>query len=99
MLSYLHLFAHESGQLFIFTHLTAFALAVSLLRVQIYGGRNMAYDDISIGGLGWISVSGTGLKVFDVWVPKGVKVFRRPAMLPKQIQETGVDTFRGKSPR
>lgn len=71
----------------------------SLLRVQVYGGRNMAYDDISIGGLGWISVSGSGLKVFDVWVPKGVKIFRRPAMLPKQIQATGVDIFRGKSPR
>ncbi|KAL8441828.1 hypothetical protein Emag_006873 [Eimeria magna] len=68
-------------------------------RVQVYGGRSQAYDDISIGGLGWMSVSGSGLKIFDVWVPKGVKIFRRPAMLPKQIQETGVDTFRGKSPR
>ncbi|KAL8435334.1 hypothetical protein Efla_006964 [Eimeria flavescens] len=68
-------------------------------RVEVYGGRRLAYDDISVGGLGWISVSGTGLKVFDVWVPKGVKIFRRPAMLPKQIQETGVDKFTGKSPR
>ncbi|CDI73683.1 hypothetical protein EPH_0007910 [Eimeria praecox] len=49
-------------------------------RVEVYGGRYTAHDDISIGGLGWFSVAGSGVKAFDIWLPKGVKLFRRPAL-------------------
>lgn len=73
--------------------------ACRLFSISVYGGKGFAYDDISIGGLGWFSVAGSGLKIIEVWVPKGVKVFRRPSMLPKQIRSTGVDEFRGISPR
>ncbi|PFH37998.1 DnaJ domain-containing protein [Besnoitia besnoiti] len=68
--------------------------------VKVYAGNSMAYDDISIAGLGWISIAGApGPKELHVWVPKGVKVFRRPAMLPLQLRVTGVEEFHGKSPR
>ncbi|KEP66317.1 UNVERIFIED_CONTAM: DnaJ domain-containing protein [Hammondia hammondi] len=68
--------------------------------VKVHAGNSLAYDDISIAGLGWISVAGSaGPKELHVWVPQGVKVFRRPAMLPRQIRTTGVEEFHGKSPR
>ncbi|PHJ18582.1 hypothetical protein CSUI_007589 [Cystoisospora suis] len=70
-------------------------------RVKVYAGSNCAYDDISIAGLGWVSISGgsAGMKELDVWAPEGVKIFRRPAMLPLQLRITGVEEFHGKSPR
>ncbi|CBZ52891.1 Predicted GTPases (ISS), related [Neospora caninum Liverpool] len=68
--------------------------------VKVHAGNSTAYDDISIAGLGWISVAGAaGPKELHVWAPQGVKIFRRPAMLPLQIRTTGVEDFHGKSPR
>ncbi|OEH77134.1 hypothetical protein cyc_05762 [Cyclospora cayetanensis] len=68
-------------------------------RVKVYSSGSMPQDDLSIGGLGWMSVGGSGSKLLDVWLPKGVKLFRRPAMIPSQIKRTGVTHFKGKSMR
>lgn len=47
-------------------------------------------DDISIAGLGWLSMKGNSEeKVFDVWVPEGVHVFRRPG-LPVELSENKI---------
>ena len=62
-------------------------------KVQVYCGPSVSHDDIVVAGLGWIAVYGQGHKEIDVWVPKGVKVFRRPSMIPKFIQATGANTF------
>ena len=62
-------------------------------RVEVFAGPSIAHDDISIAGLGWLSISGQGHKEIDVWVPEGVKVFRRPALLPSFIQTTGSTGF------
>jgi ribosome biogenesis GTPase A len=61
--------------------------------VDVFAGPSKAHDDICIAGLGWISVYGEGHKTITVWVPEGVKVFRRPSILPKQIQRTGSTQF------
>ncbi|CDJ49589.1 hypothetical protein, conserved [Eimeria brunetti] len=68
-------------------------------RVEVYGGRFTAHDDISIGGLGWFSVAGSGVKAFDIWLPKGVKLFRRPALFPTQIRKAPPQAFHSKTPR
>merc|ERR1712139_571529 len=57
------------------------------------GSSDRAWDDVVIAGLGWISVTGFGTKELDVWVPKGVKVFRRPAMMPREVKNRGVKKF------
>ena len=62
-------------------------------RVDVYAGPSKTHDDISIAGLGWISISGQGHKCLDVWVPEGVKVFRRPSMLPEYIRRIGSQPF------
>jgi len=62
-------------------------------RVEVFGSSDRAWDDVVIAGLGWIAVSGFGTKELDVWVPKGVKVFRRPSMLPREVRNHGVKTF------
>ncbi|CAD7972640.1 unnamed protein product [Amoebophrya sp. A25] len=62
-------------------------------KVQVFGSNHRAWDDIVIAGLGWISVAGFGSKEFQVWVPKGVKVFRRPAMMPYELCVNGVTRF------
>lgn len=50
-------------------------MIVYIFRVRLFA-RNKS-DDISIAGLGWISMEGDEVeKVFDVWVPSGVHIFR-----------------------
>lgn len=44
-------------------------------------------------------MAGSGVKAFDVWLPKGVKLFRRPALFPNQIRKAPPQTFRSKTPR
>ncbi|EER20363.1 conserved hypothetical protein [Perkinsus marinus ATCC 50983] len=62
--------------------------------VEVYAPNpHTAMDDISIAGLGWITVYGYGHEELTVWVPEGVKVFRRPAMLPFTIRQKGVSEF------
>ncbi|CAE7390125.1 yqeH, partial [Symbiodinium necroappetens] len=39
-------------------------------RVEVFGSSDRAWDDIVIAGMGWVSISGYGTKVLDVWVPK-----------------------------
>lgn len=64
-------------------------------RVEVFASSPArAYDDVSIAGLGFFSVAGGGSsggggggrRLLEVVVPKGVKVFRRPALLPTMIQ-------------
>eukprot|EP00928_Gymnodinium_smaydae_P063155 TRINITY_DN46825_c0_g1_i1.p1 TRINITY_DN46825_c0_g1~~TRINITY_DN46825_c0_g1_i1.p1 ORF type:complete len:711 (+),score=150.98 TRINITY_DN46825_c0_g1_i1:58-2133(+) len=62
-------------------------------RVEVFGSSDRAWDDIVIAGLGWIAISGFGTKELDVWVPKGVKVFRRPSLLPQEVSKRGVTRF------
>ncbi|CAE8602981.1 unnamed protein product [Polarella glacialis] len=53
--------------------------------------------------MGWVAISGYGTKELDIWVPKGVKVFRRPALMPQEMRNRGVTRFhvnhRARSPR
>ena len=62
-------------------------------RVRVLAGPSISHDDISIPGLGWISVNGQGRKDLDVWVPQGVRIFRRPSMLPRYVQRHGSSRF------
>jgi len=62
-------------------------------RVEVFGSSDRAWDDIVVAGLGWIAVSGFGSKELDVWVPQGVRVFRRPALLPQEVRNRGVTRF------
>lgn len=72
-------------------------------RVEVFGSSDRAWDDVVLAGLGWIAVSGFGTKELDVWVPRGVKVFRRPSILPREVKNHGVKTFypkmRARGPR
>mmetsp|Transcript_140658 Transcript_140658/g.448564 ORF Transcript_140658/g.448564 Transcript_140658/m.448564 type:complete len:620 (+) Transcript_140658:76-1935(+) len=72
-------------------------------RVEVFGSSDRAWDDIVIAGIGWVAVSGFGTKELDIWVPKGVKVFRRPSLLPHEMKHEGVTRFhvnhRARSPR
>jgi ribosome biogenesis GTPase A len=58
-------------------------------RVRVHAGPATSKDDIVVPGLGWFSIYGSGHKSFDVWLPEGVRLFRRPAMLPKFIRRFG----------
>ncbi|CAJ1337610.1 unnamed protein product [Effrenium voratum] len=72
-------------------------------RVEVFGSSDRAWDDLVIAGMGWVSISGYGTKVLDVWVPKGVKVFRRPALMPQEMRNKGITRFhtnhRGRGPK
>ena len=61
--------------------------------IRLLANPSVSRDDVSIAGLGWISVYGHGPKEIDVWVPEGVKVFRRPALLPDFIRSRGSTAF------
>lgn len=65
-------------------------------RVEVFGSSDRAWDDVVIAGLGWIALSGYGTKDLDVWVPKGVKVFRRPSLMPQEVKNRGVTRFHPK---
>jgi len=62
-------------------------------RVEVFGSSDRAWDDIVIAGMGWIAISGFGTKELDVWVPHGVKVFRRPSLMPEQVKRRGITRF------
>lgn len=72
-------------------------------RVEVFGSSDRAWDDIVVAGMGWVSISGYGTKVLDVWVPQGVKVFRRPALMPREMRNRGITRFhvnhRARSPK
>lgn len=49
-------------------------------------GWKVASGDISIRGLGWVSITGVGLAELEVRMPKGVGVtFREDSLLPMDI--------------
>jgi len=62
-------------------------------RVEVFGSSDRAWDDIVISGLGWVAVAGYGTKELDVWVPRGVKVFRRPSLMPNEMRNRGITRF------
>ena len=61
--------------------------------IRIHAHPAVSRDDISIAGLGWIGIYGSGPKRVDIWVPEGVQVFRRPALIPGFIQKFGSVSF------
>lgn len=62
-------------------------------RVSVFCGPSKVHDEIVIPGVGWLGISGHGHKEIDVYVPQDVQVFRRPAMMTKYLQKTGVSKF------
>ena len=72
-------------------------------RIRVFCGPSRSHDDIVISGLGWFSLYGHGHKIVKVTVPAGVRVFRRPSILPNFIQQHGSCKFafrsRGRSIR
>ncbi|VWU50968.1 GTP-binding protein, putative [Hepatocystis sp. ex Piliocolobus tephrosceles] len=67
--------------------------------VQVYGKDFESVDDIVIADLGWFSVTGTGIKIFEIYAPKNIKIYRRPSMINDSIKHTHVDVFKYKSYR
>lgn len=72
-------------------------------RVRVFCSPSRSHDDIVISGLGWVSLYGHGHKILQITVPGGVRVFRRPSILPNFIQQHGSCKFafrsRGRSLR
>jgi len=51
-------------------------------------GWKEAAADISLTGLGWVSVTGAGTATVRVSVPKGIGVSLRPPLMPYDVWET-----------
>eukprot|EP00913_Durusdinium_trenchii_P027784 g26053.t1 len=56
-------------------------------RVEVFGSSDRAWDDIVIAGMGWVSISGYGTKVLDIWVPKGLS--RHVAACRHEVPDLG----------
>jgi ribosome biogenesis GTPase A len=54
--------------------------------VEVLGGNSKGFDDISISGLGWLSIVTPGFHRVQLKMPDGVRAFRRPAMLPDWVK-------------
>lgn len=67
--------------------------------VKVFGKDFESIDDIVISDLCWFSVSGRGVKVFEIYAPKNVKIYRRPSMITDAVKHTQVDVFKYKSYR
>ncbi|KJP88449.1 hypothetical protein AK88_01901 [Plasmodium fragile] len=67
--------------------------------VKVFGKDLESVDDIVISDLCWFSVSGRGVKVFEIYAPKNVKIYRRPSMITDAVKHTQVDVFKYKSYR
>lgn len=67
--------------------------------IKIYGKDFESVDDIVISDLGWFSITGSGTKIFEIYVPKNIKIYRRPSMITDAIKHTQVDVFKFKSYR
>jgi hypothetical protein len=58
-----------------------------LIRVDGAGWKEAAAD-ISLTGLGWVTVTGAGGATVKVSVPKGIAVSLRPPLMPYDVWET-----------
>ncbi|EUD69330.1 hypothetical protein C922_00193 [Plasmodium inui San Antonio 1] len=67
--------------------------------VKVFGKDFESIDDIVISDLCWFSVSGRGIKIFEIYAPKNVKIYRRPSMITDAVKHTQVDVFKYKSYR
>ncbi|ANQ09934.1 Uncharacterized protein PCOAH_00045240 [Plasmodium coatneyi] len=67
--------------------------------VKVFGKDFESIDDIVISDLCWFSVTGRGVKVFEIYAPKNVKIYRRPSMITDAVKHTQVDVFKYKSYR
>ncbi|SOV19594.1 GTP-binding protein, putative [Plasmodium sp. DRC-Itaito] len=67
--------------------------------IKIYGKDFESVDDIVISDLGWFSITGSGTKIFEIYVPKNIKIYRRPSMITDAIKHTQIDVFKFKSYR
>ncbi|EDL46069.1 hypothetical protein, conserved [Plasmodium vivax] len=67
--------------------------------VKVVGKDFESIDDIVIGDLCWFSVTGRGIKVFEIYAPKNLKIYRRPSMISDAVRHTQVDVFKCKSYR
>ena len=56
--------------------------------VELLGGSSRGFDDLSIAGLGWLSISTPGFFRVTLNLPEGVRAFRRPAMLPLWVRKS-----------
>lgn len=57
--------------------------------VEIEGqGWKEAAADITLTGLGWVSVTGVGVAQVRISVPKGIGVMLRPPLMPFDIQDS-----------
>lgn len=65
--------------------------------IKLYGRDFESLDDIVLSDLGWFSLSGKGMKIIEVFVPKYVKVYRRPSMITDAVKHTQIDIFKFKS--
>merc|ERR1712008_257930 len=80
-----------------FTHLTTARITKNLghwcATEWKFSAAAIVPGTIVISGLGWVAVAGYGTKELDVWVPRGVKVFRRPSLMPNEMRNRGITRF------
>ncbi|CAD2100547.1 GTP-binding protein, putative [Plasmodium vinckei brucechwatti] len=67
--------------------------------VKVLGKDYESIDDIVISDLCWFSITGRGIKIFEIYAPKNIKIYRRPSMINDGIKHTQVDIFKYKSYR
>ncbi|SCM18297.1 GTP-binding protein, putative [Plasmodium berghei] len=67
--------------------------------VKVLGKDYESIDDIVISDLCWFSITGRGIKIFEIYAPKNIKIYRRPSMINDGIKHTQVDVFKYKSYR
>ena len=60
--------------------------------IELFGGNSRGFDDLSIAGLGWVSISTPGFHRVTLHLPEGVRAFRRPAMLPGFVRKSRLST-------
>ncbi|SCP05691.1 GTP-binding protein, putative [Plasmodium ovale] len=65
--------------------------------VKVYGKDFESIDDIVISDLCWFSITGRGIKIFEIFAPKNIKIYRRPSMINDAIKHTQIDVFKYKS--
>lgn len=53
------------------------------------GGKEANYD-ISISGLGWVSIMGKGIAQFVLHIPPEIKYFVRKPLMPFEVDDKGL---------
>lgn len=55
----------------------------------------LANYDISISGLGWVSISGKGIAQMRLHIPKNIKHTIRDPLMPFEVQDKGLNKYTG----